>query len=98
MPKHEHPSIGVEMLEGIHQLRRRETGRVHHYPSVTAAREQVGLSQPEFARLLGVSVRILQEWEQGRRSPSGPARALLTIAYLNPKSLLEVESLPMDSL
>ena len=90
MPKHEHRSIGVEILEGIRQLKRGETGRVQHFPSVTAAREQVGLSQSEFARLLGVSVRTLQEWEQGRRIPSGPARTLLTIAYQNPKALLEV--------
>ena len=68
MPKHEHRSIGVEILEGIRQLKRGEIGRVQHFPSVTAAREQVGLSQSEFARLLGVSVRTLQEWEQGRRN------------------------------
>jgi len=40
-------------------------------------------------RLLGVSVRTLQEWEQGRRAPSGPARMLLAIAHKNPKVLLE---------
>ena len=90
MPKHEHRSIGVEILDGIRQLKRGEIGRVQHFPSVTAAREQVGLSQSEFARLLGVSVRTLQEWEQGRRIPSGPAKTLLTIAYQNPKALLEV--------
>ena len=90
MPKHERPGIGTEILEGIRQLKRGEIGHVRHFPSVTAAREQVGLSQSEFAHLLGVSVRTLQEWEQGRRSPSGPARTLLTIAYQNPKALLEV--------
>ena len=52
MPKHEHRSIGVEILEGIRQLKRGEFGCVQHFPSVTAAREQVGLSQSEFARLL----------------------------------------------
>ena len=90
MPEHEHRSIGAEILEGIRQLKRGEIGRVQHFPSVTAAREQVGLSQSEFARLLGVSVRTLQEWEQGRRIPSGPAKTLLIIAYRNPKALLEV--------
>ena len=94
MSEHEHRSIGAEILEGIRQLKRGETGRVQHFPSVTAAREQVGLSQSEFARLLGVSVRTLQEWEQGRRIPSGPARTLLTIAYRNPKALLEVAVRP----
>ena len=87
-------SIGAEILEGIRQLERGEIGRVRHFPSVTAAREQVGLSQSEFARLLGVSVRTLQEWEQGRRTPSGPARTLLAIAYQNPKALLEVAVQP----
>ena len=85
MPKHEHRSIGVEILDGIRQLKRGDIDRVQHFPSVTAAREQVGLSQSEFARLLGVSVRTLQEWEQGRRIPSGPARTLLTIAYQEPE-------------
>jgi len=46
-------------------------------PSVTSIREKTGLSQPRFAELLGVSVRTLQEWEQGRRAPSGAARTLL---------------------
>lgn len=90
MPKEEDRDIGVEILEGIRQLKRGEVGRVTHHPSVGEAREQVGLSQSEFARLLGVSVRTLQEWEQGRRIPSGPARMLLKLAYQNPKALLEV--------
>jgi putative transcriptional regulator len=49
-----------------------------------------GLSQPRFAQLLGVSVRTLQEWEQGRRAPSGAARTLLLIAAKNPRALIEV--------
>jgi putative transcriptional regulator len=48
------------------------------------------LSQAQFARLIGVSVRTLQEWEQGRRAPSGPARTLLMVADRNPKALLEL--------
>ncbi len=43
-----------------------------------------------FAALLGVSVRTLQDWEQGRRAPSGAARTLLLVADRNPKALLEV--------
>ena len=82
--------VGREILEGIRQLKRGEIGRIVNYPSVAEAREKVGLSQTEFARLLGVSVRTLQEWEQGRRVPSGPARTLLAIAYQNPRALLEV--------
>jgi len=82
-------NIGQEILEGVRQLKQQETGRVIVLPPVAEIRSKTGLSQSKFARLLGVSVRTLQEWEQGRRVPSGPARTLLTIAYKNPKALLE---------
>ena len=82
--------VGQEILDGIRQLKKGEVGRITNYPPVERAREKVGLSQADFARLLGVSVRTLQDWEQGRRTPSGPARTLLTIAYKNPKALLEI--------
>ncbi len=75
-------NVGLEILEGLRQLRRGEHGRVTTVPSVTAIREQTGLSQPKFASLLGVSVRTLQEWEQGRRAPSGAAK--------NPRALVDV--------
>ena len=51
----------------------------------TEARNRVGLSQAAFAALLGVSVRTLQDWEQGRREPSGAAKTLLRIAAKNPE-------------
>ena len=82
-------NIGQEILEGIRQLKQGEVGRVVTLPPISDIRRRTGLSQTEFARLLGVSVRTLQEWEQGRRLPSGPARTLLAIAYKNPKVLLE---------
>jgi putative transcriptional regulator len=82
--------IAREILEGIMELKRGETGRVTNLPSVTQIREGTGLSQARFAQLLGVSVRTLQEWEQGRRAPSGAARTLLLIAARNPKAILEV--------
>ncbi len=82
--------IGAEILEGIQQLKAGKKGRVLAYPSVASIRERTGLSQVQFARLIGVSVRTLQEWEQGRRAPSGPARTLLLVADRNPKALLEV--------
>lgn len=91
MAKKRARKIGKETLEGIQELKRGEVGRVVNYPPVAEARARVGLSQSEFARLLGVSVRTLQEWEQGRRAPSGPARTLLAIAHQNPTALLEVE-------
>ena len=83
-------NIGREILEGIREIKRGEHGRVVNLPSVTSVRERTGLSQARFAQLLGVSVRTLQEWEQGRRAPSGAARTLLLIAQKNPRALLEV--------
>ncbi len=77
-------NIGLEILEGIREIKRGEHGRVINIPSVSSIRERTGLSQSQFARLLGVSVRTLQEWEQGRRAPSGAARTLLRIAAKNP--------------
>jgi putative transcriptional regulator len=89
MAKKHTRDIGAEILQGIREIKRGEVGRVVTFPPVAETRARVGLSQTEFARLLGVSVRTLQEWEQGRRAPSGPARMLLTIAHRNPRALLE---------
>lgn len=59
-------------------------------PDVTALRESYGLSQAQFAALLGISVRTLQNWEQGRRAPEGPARVLLRVAANDPQAILAV--------
>jgi len=83
-------NVGLEILQGIRELKRGEHGRVTAVPSISAVREKTGLSQANFARLLGVSVRTLQEWEQGRRAPSGAARTLLMIAARNPRVLVDV--------
>jgi len=83
-------NIGREILEGIRELKRGDYGRVINLPDVAAIREKTGLSQARFAILLGVSVRTLQDWEQGRRAPSGAARTLLLVANRNPKVLLDV--------
>jgi putative transcriptional regulator len=82
--------IGAEILEGLRELKRGEFGRVVNLPDVARTRKKTGLSQARFAQLLGVSVRTLQDWEQGRRAPSGAARTLLLIAAKNPQALLEV--------
>lgn len=83
-------NVGLEILAGIREIKRGEYGRVVNVPSVSAIRESTGLTQSEFAKLLGVSVRTLQEWEQGRRAPSGAARTLLLIAAKNPRVLRDV--------
>lgn len=83
-------NVGKEILEGLRQLKRGEQGRVTTVPSVASIREGTGLSQPRFAELLGVSVRTLQEWEQGRRQPSGAAKTLLRVAQSHPDVLREL--------
>lgn len=83
-------NVGMEILKGIREIKRGEHGRVINVPPVITVRESTGLSQSQFALLLGVSVRTLQEWEQGRRAPSGAARTLLRIVAKNPRILREV--------
>ena len=84
--------IGAELLLSVRQMKAgkgKVVARVD-VPAVTVARLKSGLSQGDFAKLLGVSVRTLQDWEQGRRQPSGAARTLITIAEQQPKVLKQV--------
>lgn len=80
--------IGAELVQAIREMKAGQ-GRVVTSP-VIEARKKTGLSQSQFAALLGVSVRTLQGWEQGRKQPSGAARTLLAIASTNPKAVLAV--------
>ncbi|GHT93608.1 transcriptional regulator [Betaproteobacteria bacterium] len=79
-----------DLLESVRQMNAGKAARTTevHVSSAVEARLSVGLSQKDFARMLGVSVRTLQEWEQGRREPSGAARMLLKIASTNPQAVL----------
>lgn len=87
-----------ELLESVKQAKGIEKGelkpsrifRVNPKTDLVKVRSQLGLSQPKFASLLGISQDTLQNWEQGRRSPTGPAKVLLKIASKHPEILLEV--------
>jgi putative transcriptional regulator len=82
--------IGKEILEGIKAIKKGEgkSFRVEAPSDVKKTREYLSLSQSAFAVLMGVSIRTLQDWEQGRRRPSGPAAALLRVASRHPEALL----------
>ena len=83
----------VESVRQAGRIRRGETGpsRVTEFRpvDVKAVRRGLGKSQSEFARMIGVSVATLQNWEQGRRRPEGPACALLRVAAANPAAVAE---------
>ena len=84
--------IGAELLASVREMKAGMAGRVHRVSvsAIAEARNRSGMSQQRFAELLGVSPRTVQEWEQGRRQPSGAARSLLTIAARRPEVLSEV--------
>ena len=69
-------------------------GRTFHVdqPDVQTIRQQLDLSQARFAALLGISVDTLQNWEQGRRTPRGPAQVLLRIAATHPEAIIEANA------
>ena len=80
----------ADLLRSVKQMRRGQAARVTkvELPTAATARAKTGLSQQDFANLLGVSTRTLQDWEQGRREPTGAAKTLLKVAATHPKILL----------
>lgn len=83
-----------DLLESVRQMKAGKAARVTEVSlsPVIEARIAAGLSQSQFAELMGISVRTLQDWEQGRRSPSGAAKTLLRVAKNHPEALREVAS------
>jgi putative transcriptional regulator len=59
---------------------------------IAEARSRLGMSQAELASLMGVSTRTLQDWEQGRRKPTGAAQTLLRVAIAHPEALLDLNA------
>ena len=75
-----------DLLTSVQQMKRGQAARrtTVHLTQAAEARQRTGLSQQAFADLLGVSARTLQDWEQGRREPTGAARTLLRVAEKHP--------------
>ncbi len=85
-------ALGLKLLQSVREMKAQQFARVTQVAAneVVQARQGTGMSQAEFALALRISKRTLQEWEQGRRSPSGAAQALVRIAKLHPEVLREV--------
>ena len=80
----------VRQVGQIRRGTRRPSRTIAFDPTdVQAVRAKLGASQPEFALMIGVSVATLRNWEQGRRTPEGPALALLRVAARNPKAVIQ---------
>ena len=87
-----------ELLKSVKQAKAIEKGdlkpsrvsSIDPKTDILRVRGKLGLSQSKFAAILGISLNTLQNWEQGRRSPTGPAKVLLKIALKHPEFLLEV--------
>ena len=89
-------NIGKEIVEGLEEFKAWRQGKVKlkthvmempKASNVPAIRKELGLSQPEFAAFMGVSLGTLRNWEQARREPHGPARALLLVASKQPAAV-----------
>jgi putative transcriptional regulator len=81
-----------DLLQSVREFKAEKFARITQIEPTMASkvRQSVGVTQAKFAALLGVSVRTLQEWEQGRREPTGAAKTLLAIALRSPEALRAV--------
>ena len=84
--------VWQEVLEGVRQIKAGRGKRFKAEPRspIVRARLKAGLTQAQFAALLGVSKRTLEQWEQGRRQPSGAAKTLIRVAELHPEILRKI--------
>jgi putative transcriptional regulator len=85
-------NIWQEVTDGIREIKSGGGRRISVEPKTDAAKARLraGMSQVQFAKLLGVSKRTLEQWEQGRRQPSGAAKSLIRIAEIHPEVLKEI--------
>ncbi|MDR9469274.1 helix-turn-helix domain-containing protein [Marinospirillum sp.] len=83
--------LGKKLLQSVNEMKEGKVARATQVTpnEVAAARLKTGLSQLQFAQALHISPRTLQEWEQGRRKPSGAAQALIQIAFRHPEVITE---------
>jgi putative transcriptional regulator len=84
----------ADLLQSVREMKAGQAARVTkvEVSPIAEVRAKVGLSQTEFAVLLGVSARTLQDWEQGRRHPTGAAKSLLRVAEQHPEVLRELQT------
>jgi putative transcriptional regulator len=84
-------ALGLKLLQAVREMKAGNAARVTQVKlnEVAQARQNTGLSQAQFAQALHISKRTLQEWEQGRRAPSGAAQALIRIANRHPDVVRE---------
>lgn len=86
-----------QLVAGVKEMKRHMAGKASRSarvsevvePDVRSIREAASISQAQFAKLIGVNLRTLQNWEQHRTRPTGPARVLLKIVSNNPKAAVE---------
>ena len=90
-------NIGMEILDGIKEIKKHKEGKIKLNTTTLAdpspsqvIRKKLDLSQASFAGLMGVSIRTIQDWEQGRRSPKGPAKSLLRVAEQHPEVFADI--------